>query len=29
MLIAQAISEALPIVSVDVALDPYGITRMW
>jgi PIN domain nuclease of toxin-antitoxin system len=29
LLIAQAISEAMPIVSVDAALDLYGATRMW
>jgi PIN domain nuclease of toxin-antitoxin system len=29
LLIAQAIIEAMPIVSVDVALDPYGVTRLW
>ena len=29
MIIAQAIVEQIPIVSVDVALDSYGITRIW
>jgi PIN domain nuclease of toxin-antitoxin system len=29
LLIAQAIIEAMPIISVDVALDPYGVTRLW
>jgi PIN domain nuclease of toxin-antitoxin system len=29
LLVAQAIIEAMPIVSVDVALDPYGVTRLW
>jgi PIN domain nuclease of toxin-antitoxin system len=29
LLVAQAIIEVLPIVSVDVALDPYGVTRLW
>ncbi len=29
LLIAQAVIEAMPIVSVDVALDPYGVTRLW
>ena len=29
LLIAQAIVEQIPIVSVDVAMDPYGITRFW
>jgi PIN domain nuclease of toxin-antitoxin system len=29
LLVAQAIIEAIPIVSVDVALDPYGVTRLW
>jgi PIN domain nuclease of toxin-antitoxin system len=29
MLIAQAMAEAIPIISADVALDPYGVTRIW
>ena len=29
LLIAQAMIEAIPIVSVDAALDPYGIRRLW
>jgi PIN domain nuclease of toxin-antitoxin system len=29
MLIAQAIVEQIPIVSIDLALDAYGITRLW
>lgn len=29
LLVAQALVEQIPIVSIDVALDPYGITRLW
>ncbi len=29
LLVAQATVEAIPIVSVDVALDAYGVTRLW
>jgi PIN domain nuclease of toxin-antitoxin system len=29
MIVAQAIVENLPIVSIDEALDAYGITRLW
>jgi len=29
LLVAQAIIEAIPVVSVDAALDPYGVRRMW
>jgi PIN domain nuclease of toxin-antitoxin system len=29
LLIAQAIVEGIPIVSVDAAFDPYPITRIW
>lgn len=29
LLIAQAQAEGIPIVSVDAALDPYGVTRIW
>jgi PIN domain nuclease of toxin-antitoxin system len=29
MLIAQAISEGIPIVSTDRALDSYSVTRIW
>ena len=29
MIVAQALSETIPVVSIDVALDPYGITRLW
>jgi PIN domain nuclease of toxin-antitoxin system len=29
LLIAQARIEGILIVSVDVAFDPYGITRIW
>jgi PIN domain nuclease of toxin-antitoxin system len=29
LLVAQAQIEALPIVSVDVALDSYGVRRLW
>jgi len=28
-LIAQALVEGIPVVSADVALDPYGVTRLW
>jgi PIN domain nuclease of toxin-antitoxin system len=29
LLIAQALVDGMPIVSADVAFDPYGITRLW
>lgn len=29
LLIAQALVEGIPIVSVDAQLDAYGITRLW
>lgn len=29
LLIAQAISEEVPIVSADCELDPYSVTRIW
>ena len=29
LLIAQARNEGFPLVSVDTALDPYGVTRLW
>jgi PIN domain nuclease of toxin-antitoxin system len=29
LLIAQAQIEGIPIVSVDVSFDPYGVTRIW
>ena len=29
LLIAQALVESMPIVSVDGAFDPYGVTRLW
>jgi PIN domain nuclease of toxin-antitoxin system len=29
LLAAQAIVESMPIVSGDVAFDPYGVTRIW
>jgi PIN domain nuclease of toxin-antitoxin system len=29
LLVAQALIEAIPIVSADVALDPYGVQRLW
>ena len=29
LLVAQAISEAVPIVSADRALDLYSVTRTW
>lgn len=29
LLIAQATIEGIPLVSVDGAFDPYGITRLW
>jgi PIN domain nuclease of toxin-antitoxin system len=29
LLIAQSRIENLPIVSVDAAFDPYGVTRLW
>lgn len=29
LLVAQALAEGVPIVSADVALDPYGVTRLW
>jgi PIN domain nuclease of toxin-antitoxin system len=28
-LIAQALVEGIPVVSVDAAFDPYGIARIW
>lgn len=28
-LIAQALVENIPIVSLDAAFDPYGVTRLW
>ena len=29
LLIAQALAEAVPLVSADAAIDPYGVTRLW
>ena len=29
LLIAQALAEEIPIISVDSALDDYGVTRLW
>ncbi|HUY36843.1 MAG TPA: type II toxin-antitoxin system VapC family toxin [Pirellulales bacterium] len=29
MIAAQALSESIPVVSADAALDSYGITRLW
>jgi PIN domain nuclease of toxin-antitoxin system len=29
LLVAQATIEAIPIISVDVALDLYGVVRLW
>jgi PIN domain nuclease of toxin-antitoxin system len=29
LMIAQALVEGIPIVSVDVGFDPYGVTRIW
>lgn len=29
LMIAQAMVEGIPVVSADVAFDPYGITRLW
>jgi PIN domain nuclease of toxin-antitoxin system len=29
MMIAQALVDVIPIVSVDAAFDPYGVTRIW
>jgi PIN domain nuclease of toxin-antitoxin system len=28
-LIAQALKEGIPIISVDAVFDAYGITRLW
>jgi PIN domain nuclease of toxin-antitoxin system len=29
LLVSQALVEQIPIVSIDAAFDPYGITRLW
>jgi PIN domain nuclease of toxin-antitoxin system len=29
LIIAQALTEAVPVVSADPAFDPYGVTRLW
>lgn len=29
LLIAQSLVEQMPIVSIDSAFDPYGVTRLW
>ncbi len=29
LLVAQAVVEAIPIISLDTALDQYGIQRLW
>lgn len=29
LLVAQALADSLPIVSVDAALDAYGVRRVW
>ncbi len=29
MIIAQALVESLPVISIDTALDAYGVSRIW
>jgi PIN domain nuclease of toxin-antitoxin system len=29
LIAAQALSEGIPVISVDAALDPYGVNRIW
>lgn len=29
LMVAQALAEGVPLVSVDPALDPYGVRRLW
>ncbi len=29
MVAAQSLSESMPVISIDAALDPYGVTRLW
>lgn len=29
LLVAQALVEVIPVVSVDAAFDPYGVIRLW
>ena len=29
MIIAQALSRGLGVISIDAAFDPYGVTRLW
>ena len=29
LLVAQALAESIPLVSVDATLDAYGVTRLW
>ena len=29
LIVAQAVSEQIPVISGDTALDTYGITRLW
>ncbi len=29
LIIAQALTEAIAVVSADAAFDPYGVTRLW
>ena len=29
LIVAQSLSEAIPVVSADAALDPYGLDRIW
>jgi PIN domain nuclease of toxin-antitoxin system len=29
LLVAQALAESVPIVSIDAQLDAYGVTRLW
>ncbi len=29
LLVAQSTIDAIPIVSVDLSLDPYGVSRLW
>jgi PIN domain nuclease of toxin-antitoxin system len=29
LIISQALAEQIPVVGVDTAFDPYGVTRLW
>jgi PIN domain nuclease of toxin-antitoxin system len=29
LLVAQALVEGIPIISIDAVFDPYGVTRLW